>query len=280
MWIETHSHLDAPEFDADRALVVQRAKNCGLFTMVVPAVQAVDFEKVRSMAHAYDVHYALGIHPLFTATAEPSDLDTLDHALNRYCDDPRCLAIGEIGLDYFVTGLDADKQHHFYKEQLKLAQKYQLPVILHVRKSIDTVLKHLRQHKIPGGIAHAFNGSDQQAHAFIDRGFKLGFGGSLTFERALRIRHLATTLPLHALVLETDSPDIPPHWLYVNAEQRALGKCTRNEPAQLPRIAQTLATLRGVSLDHLAQCTTHNASEALPKLRRFLQEKLALKPLP
>jgi TatD DNase family protein len=185
-------------------------------------------------------------------------------------DDPRLVAVGEIGLDYFVPGLDAQQQELFYREQLALARRHGLPVILHVRRSADQLLKHLRSAGV-GGIAHAFNGSMQQAQEFVRLGFKLGFGGTVTFERALQVRRLATQLPLTALVLETDSPDIPPHWLYCTAEQREAGqRQLPNEPAQLPRIAQVLADLRGISLDELAEATMRNAVAALPKLGALL----------
>jgi TatD DNase family protein len=177
------------------------------------------------------------------------------------------VAVGEIGLDYFVPGLDGARQELFYRRQLELALRHGLPVILHVRRSADRLLKHLRQVPVRG-IAHAFNGSDQQAQEFVKLGFKLGFGGAVTFDRALQLRRLAAELPLSALVLETDSPDIPPHWLYRTAEQRAAGQAQgRNEPAQLPRIAQVVAQLRGLTPDELAQATTRNALEALPRLR-------------
>jgi TatD DNase family protein len=161
-----------------------------------------------------------------------------------------------------------DKQQHFYKAQLQFAQQHQLPVILHVRRSADWLLKGLRQTQVQGGIAHAFNGSLQQAQTFIDLGFKLGFGGALTFDRALQLRRLATELPLSAIVLETDAPDIPPHWLYANAEQRAAGRPQgRNEPAELPRIAKVLAELRGITLEEVAAVTRANARAALPRLQ-------------
>jgi TatD DNase family protein len=172
--------------------------------------------------------------------------------------------VGEIGLDGFVPGLDMALQQHHYQAQLKLAQRFDLPVILHVRRSADLLLKGLRQTPVQGGIAHAFNGSLQQAQQFIAMGFKLGFGGALTFERANQLRLLATELPLDALVLETDAPDIPPHWLYVTAEQRALGVAQgRNAPDQIPRIAQVLADLRGISLEEVALATSANVCSVL-----------------
>lgn len=272
MWIDTHAHLDAAEFEPDRAAVHRRARAAGVLKCVIPAVAAANFDTVRLLANAQQDAYALGIHPLFTPTATEADLTQLDAALHAHCDDPRLVAVGEIGLDGFVPELNTPeavaKQEQFYKAQLKLAQQHQLPVILHVRRSADWLLKGLRNTPVVGGIAHAFNGSLQQAQAFIALGFKLGFGGALTYDRALQLRRLAMELPLSAIVLETDAPDIPPHWLYTTAEQRAAGQPQgRNEPAELPRMAQVLAELRGISLDALATATSANAREALPRLQ-------------
>jgi len=266
MWIDTHCHLDAAEFDTDRAAVVERARAAGVVQIVLPAVGRENFDTVRLLAHEHGFAYALGIHPLCVERAVDDDLRALSDALAEHRADPCLVAIGEIGLDHFVPGLDHARQERFYAEQLKLARRFELPVILHVRRSADTLLKHLRLTTVRGGIAHAFNGSEQQALAFVALGFKLGFGGAMTFERALQIRRLAQTLPAESIVLETDAPDIPPHWLYRTAAERAAGASSRNEPAELPRIAQTLAELRGVSLPTLAQLTSANARAALPGL--------------
>ncbi len=267
MWIDTHCHLDAAEFDADRTDVIARAAAAGVARIVLPAVQVANFDTVRTLAHAHGFVYALGIHPLCVDRAADGDLRRLRQALAAQRGDPRLVAVGEIGLDHFVPGLDRARQEHFYAEQLTLAQEFGLPVILHVRRSADTLLKHLRRCPVRAGFAHAFNGSEQQARAFVELGFKLGFGGAMTFERALQIRRLAQVLPLDAIVLETDAPDIPPHWLYRTAPQRAAGERSRNEPAELPRIATTLAALRGMSLEALAQATSANARAVLPGLR-------------
>jgi TatD DNase family protein len=266
MWTDTHCHLDAAEFDADRDAVVARARAAGVAQIVVPAVARSNFDTVRTLAHAHGFGYALGIHPLCVEQADDDDLRQLSDALAEHRADPRLVAVGEIGLDHFVPGLDRARQAQFYVAQLKLARRFDLPVILHVRRSADTLLKHLRVEKVRGGIAHAFNGSEQQAIAFVALGFKLGFGGAMTFERALQIRRLAQMLPAEAIVLETDAPDIPPHWLYRTAAERATGQSSRNEPAELPRIAQTLAELRGLSLPALAELTSANARAALPGL--------------
>ncbi len=241
-----------------------------------------NFDTVRQLAQQTGDAYALGIHPLFVPQAQDGDLDLLDQALATHRDDPRLVAVGEIGLDYFVPALQAPallaRQQHYYRAQLKLAKKYALPVILHVRRSADHVLKQLRAVAGPGketgqwlGIAHAFNGSAQQAQAFIDLGLKLGFGGAMTFEAANQLRRLAATLPLDALVLETDAPDIPPQWLYATAAQRAAGQVQGiNSPAELPRIGAVLADLRGLAVEDVAAATTANALAALPRLKALL----------
>ena len=269
MWIDTHCHLDAPEFDPDRPAVLARARAAGVHGLVLPAVQVRHFAALRELAHQQGLAYALGIHPLYVDQSAEGDLATLEATLAAHHADPRLVAVGEIGLDHFVPGLSRERQDQFYAAQLKLAQRFELPVILHVRRSADSLLKQLRRIPVRGGIAHAFNGSAQQAQAFIDLGFKLGFGGTLTFERALQIRRLAQSLPIEALVTETDAPDIPPHWLYQTAEQRAAGadpRLARNEPAELPRMAAELARLRGISPQALAAQTCTNALAALPRL--------------
>ncbi len=267
-WIDTHCHLDAPEFGGDAAAVVARARSEGVAQMVVPAVERANFDAVRGLAGTHELAYALGIHPLYADRADDADIECLGQALEANRRDPRLVAVGEIGLDHFVPGSDRARQESVYAAQLRLARAFDLPVILHVRRSADTLLKHLRRTPVPGGIAHAFNGSTQQALAFVTLGFKLGFGGAMTFERALQLRRLAQTLPLEAIVLETDAPDIPPQWLYrTSAERRSEpGTASPNEPAQLPRIAQTLAALRGISLTEIAEATWANACAALPKL--------------
>ncbi|MDZ4075833.1 MAG: TatD family hydrolase [Hylemonella sp.] len=274
-WIDTHCHLDALEFAADVAAVRARARERGVVHCVLPAVQVAHFADVRRLAHAFGDSYALGIHPLYVKQAQDEDLARLDAALAEHRDDPHLVAVGEIGLDYFLPELCEsplrERQEHFFVEQLRLARKHGLPVILHVRRSADMLLKGLRAvgNGNPWqGIAHAFNGSPQQAQAFIALGLKLGFGGALTYERAQNLRRLAAELPLDAIVLETDAPDMPPHWLYTTAEQRANGEAQgRNEPGELPRIAQVLAGLRGLDPATLERQTRENSKVALPRLQ-------------
>ncbi|PXW98773.1 TatD DNase family protein [Sphaerotilus hippei] len=266
LWIDTHCHLDAAEFAADRLQVREQARAAGVGRLVLPAVGVSSFTAVQALAHQGGDAYALGLHPLFVAEQPEDAIDRLDQALADAATDPRLVAVGEIGLDGFVPGLDRALQQRCCAAQLVQARRAGLPVILHVRRSADALLQLLRRHPVAGGIAHAFNGSLQQAQAFVDLGFRLGFGGAMTFERALQIRRLAAELPEQALVLETDAPDIPPQWLYRTAAQRAAGAVSRNAPAELPRIGATLAALRGWTLEQTAAITSANAVAALPRL--------------
>jgi TatD DNase family protein len=280
-WIDTHCHLDASEFNGDRTAVRAAAQAAGVAHCVIPAVEPSNFDTVRALAHAGGDSYCLGIHPLCSPRAGPEDLISLATHLQTHQGDSRLVAVGEIGLDYFVPELTRsplrEQQEQIYRAQLKLARQFGLPVVLHVRRSADRVLKHLREVGKGGpawsGIAHAFNGSAVQAHEFIKLGFKLGFGGAVTFERALQLRNLAQTLPLESIVLETDSPDIPPHWLYATQQDRQDGMAQgRNAPGELPRIAAVVAQLRGMTVETLAQATTQNACQALPKLAALLPQ--------
>ncbi|OHC70442.1 MAG: DNAase [Rhodocyclales bacterium RIFCSPLOWO2_02_FULL_63_24] len=253
MLVDTHCHLDAAEFDADRTAVADAATLAGVGMIVVPAVERANFGAVASVCRDYPhCVAAYGIHPMYVPQARDEDLEALRDTVLR----EHPLAVGEIGLDRFVEPRDDRRQERYFTAQLELARETSLPVLLHVRRAIDPVLKQLRRCRVSGGIAHAFNGSRQQADEFIKLGFKLGFGGAMTFPRASRIRELAATLPLDAIVLETDAPDIPPEWR-VGA---------RNTPDQLPRIAQVLADLRGIELQAVAAATTANAAAVLPRL--------------
>jgi TatD DNase family protein len=282
-WIDTHAHLDATELEtwvSKKKWPLAGVNNAqaaieNIAIVVIPAVHAANFEAVRALAHRLSCSYALGIHPLYIRDASEADLALLDRLLTQHQGDPRLVAVGEIGLDFFVTALCQEpllsRQTFFYKEQLKLARKHALPAILHVRRSADQLLKGLRQIEVCGGIAHAFNGSLQQAQQFVGMGFKLGFGGAATYERATQLRLLARELPPEAMVMETDSPDIPPHWLYTTAAQREAGAAQGiNTPDELPRIGQVLAQLRGVSPQEWAAQTTRNALAALPRLKNCL----------
>lgn len=263
MLIDTHCHLDAAEFDRDRPRVIARARAAGVAGIVIPAVARGNFAAVRDLAQALPGGaYALGIHPMYVRDADDEDLDRLRDAVAAAMGDPRFVAVGEIGLDFFVEaiaiGEQRERQERFYRTQLELAARFGLPVLLHVRRSQDVLLKYLRRVEVPGGIAHAFNGSRQQADLFVQRGFVLGLGGEMTYERSRNIRRLAGAMDVSTLVLETDAPDIPPAWLPRDGR--------RNEPAELPRIAQVLGELRGMTGAEIAAATAANAQRALPRL--------------
>ena len=265
--IDTHCHLDAAEFDADRDVLANEAREQGVAAIIVPSVHQSNFETVIKLAQQHThVHYALGIHPMYVNQSQAQDLTSLKIRLEQAVASQKPpVAVGEIGLDFFVTTENRSQQIYFFTEQLKLANQFDLPVILHVRRAVDEVLKYCRQFNIKGGIAHAFNGSRQQADEFIKLGFKLGFGGAMTYPRALKIRALAQTLPIEAIVLETDAPDIAPIWLTQLGENQANIKA-RNSPLELMKIAQVLADLRGLKLAQVTDITTNNALQILPKI--------------
>lgn len=248
--IDTHCHLDAGEFDADRDAVYARAQAAGVVLQIIPAVTAANFDDVAATCQRYPGCLpAWGMHPMYIHVHHDGHLDLLRQRIETW----RPVAVGEIGLDLFVPGLDYATQERYFVAQLKLAREYDLPVLLHCRRANDQILKHLRRIPVRGGIAHAFSGSRQQADAFLGLGFKLGFGGAFTWPRATRLQALARELPLEAIVLETDSPDIPPAWV---------GK-GRNEPGELKRIAEQLAELRGISYEEVARATRANAEAVL-----------------
>ena len=267
MWIETHTHFDAPEFEVSRSRDWLRARERGVVAQVIPAVAPFNFATVREVAHAHEgSFYALGIHPMYVMTVvrempRETAIAALRAAIESALPDERFVALGEIGLDGFVADLDWDTQVWFLREQLKLAREFDLPVLLHVRRAVDPVGKYVREFGIQKGIAHAFNGSDVQADVFVNMGLHLGFGGTLTYERSRQIRRLAARVPLGSVVIETDAPDIPPAWL---AEGEA------NHSFELPRMAQVLAEVRGMSEVDLAQALWRNSLNALPRMRAVL----------
>lgn len=244
MLVDSHCHLDAAEFAADREAVVARAQQAGVRAIIVPAVSLASLASTAAMALTWPdwAYPAYGLHPIY-AHADDALIQ-----LRAWLRQHPAVAIGEIGLDGLHSALSATEQEALFIAQLRLAQEHDLPVLLHVRRAVDSVLKCLRRHPVKGGIAHAFNGSQQQAEQFIAMGFKLGFGGALSYPRALQLRRLATQLPLESLVLETDGPDIPPEW------------AARSEPADIARTAALLAQLRGIAPDVVAQTTGRNVA--------------------
>ncbi len=252
--IDTHCHLDVAEFDADREQVIAQCRAAGVAHIVVPAVDAAGWDGLLTLCHRHregtpQLYPALGLHPIYSDRHRDADLA----ALARRLADNRPLAVGEIGLDFYIDGADRARQLTLFEAQLDLAREAGLPVLLHVRKAHDQVLACLRRARVPGGIAHAFNGSLQQAQQYLDLGFKLGFGGMLTYPRSRKLREMARTLPAEAIVLETDAPDMTV----------ASHHGERNSPAYLPECLAALAELREQTPARLAAQTTANARAVL-----------------
>lgn len=243
---DTHCHLDVPEFDADRQAVLTRTRRAGVSRLVIPAIDAAGWDGLLAFCRQEQGLYpALGLHPIYT----PSHLDAHLVQLRERVATEKPVAIGEIGLDFFIDNPDRERQQELFEAQLAIAEEFQLPVLVHVRKAHDQVLKALKKFSLPGGIAHAFNGSLQQAEQYLERGFHFGFGGMLTYERSKKIRRLAAELPLESIVLETDAPDMT----------TAAHHNERNSPEYLPEVLAALAEVRGGASDELAAQTTANA---------------------
>lgn len=244
--IDTHCHCDFSEFDTDREHVLQHCQQLGLLALIVPATQASGWDHLLSICAQYNELYpALGLHPMFSEQHKDSDIDLLSDYITRF----QPLAVGEVGLDFYHSSADSERQIELLEQQLRLAQAARLPVIMHVRKAHEQVLGLLKKYQLCGGIIHAFNGSLQQAERYIDMGFKLGFGGTLTYSNASKIHHLAKTLSIDDMVLETDAPDMSP----------SMHKGERNSPEYLLEILQALAILRDEAPELIAKATTRNA---------------------
>lgn len=244
--IDTQTHLDFPEFDADRGVVLEDARRAGVGAIIVSGVSAATWPRLLAVTGAAPLLFpALGLHPMFVAEHTESDLADLIEAIARH----RPVALGEVGLDFHMPDLDRRAQIRLFEAQLGIAREADLPVILHVRKAHDEVLARLRRAGLRGGTVHAFGGSRQQADQYLALGFKLGFGGAMTYPRATKLRALAAALPAEALVLETDAPDLPP----------VAHRGERNSPAYLPEVLQAMAMLRDEDPLILARQTTDNA---------------------
>jgi TatD DNase family protein len=250
--IDTHTHLDFPDFDADRAQVLDNAAARGVKRVVVLGVHQANWQRVWDLALADDrVYAALGLHPVFLEEHRPDHLDALSLWLQRLHGHPKLCAIGEFGLDYYLKDLDRDRQQALFEAQLKLAVDFELPVLLHVRHSHAAVIATLKRFKLPrSGVIHAFAGSWEEAREYLKLGFKLGLGGAPTWPQALRMHKVLPRLPLESIVLETDSPDMAP----------SMYPGIRNSPGHLPDIAEALARIMGTDALTLAAASTHNAN--------------------
>ncbi len=248
--IDTHCHLDVTSFDKDRDDVLEQCRKQGITKIIVPAIIAKTWNNLLNLCKKEKGLYpTLGLHPIFIEQHDESDLALLENTLKNNLP----VAIGEIGLDFYSKELDKNKQVMLFEQQLFLAKKYHLPVILHVRKAHDQVLQLLKKIKVKGGFCHAFNGSIQQAEKYIELGFKLGFGGTLTYTNSKKIHQLATAIPLEHIVLETDAPDM------VVESHRG----ERNSPEYIVEALNVLATLRHKSVGFIANQTTLNANNVI-----------------
>ena len=246
MLIDSHCHLDAPEFDADRDAVIARARAASVVAQVIPAVAANGWTKLADLCTNHEgLHPAYGLHPMYLDAHHDAHLDTLRLLLVS----ERAVAVGECGLDYHVEGLDVQRQQFFFEEQLKIARDFDLPVIVHARKAVDAVIATLRRIGGLRGVVHSFSGSLEQAEQLWKLGFHLGIGGPVTYERAQRLRRIVATMPIEFLLLETDAPDQPD----------ALHRGQRNEPSRLTVVRDCVAELRSSPPDALAQATHDNA---------------------
>lgn len=244
--LDSHSHLDVDEFDADRAAVVDRARAAGVTRQIVPAIEAATWPNLRAICLAFDGLFpAYGLHPTYLQRHDDAHIDELRDWLER----ERPVAIGECGLDFFVDGLDRDRQRVVFDAHLRLAREFDLPLIVHARHAVDDVIAAVRRIRGLRGVVHSFSGSRQQAELLWANGFLVGLGGPVTYERANRLRTLAATMPIEYLLLETDSPDQP------GASRRG----QRNEPSRLVEVLHVVASLRGQSVDAVAAATTANA---------------------
>jgi len=246
MLVDSHSHFDAPELDADRDAALARARAAGVTRQVVPAVAAAGWQKLRDVCTGdAGLFPAYGLHPMYLAEHRPGHLPALRDWIAR----ERPVAVGECGLDFFVEGLDADEQHRYFDGQLRLAREFDLPVIVHARRAVDAVLAAIRRVGGLRGVVHSFSGSPEQARQLWQLGFLIGLGGPVTYARANRLRTLARTMPLEYLLLETDSPDQPDAGI----------RGQRNEPARLVAVRDAIADLRGAAPDEIARATSANA---------------------
>ncbi|MBW8849882.1 MAG: TatD family hydrolase [Xanthomonadales bacterium] len=246
MLVDSHAHLDAPEFDADRDAVLARARAAGVARQIVPAVNAAGWPKLRELCRGEaGLLPAYGLHPMYLDDHRETDLVELHAWIER----ERPVAVGECGLDFFVEGLDPARQALFFDGQLRLARDFDLPVVVHARRAVDQVIAAIRRFGPLRGVIHSYPGSADQAKRLFDLGFLVGIGGPVTYDRANRLRTLAATLPIECLLLETDAPDQP------DSDHRG----QRNEPARLVRVLETVAELRSMPPAEVAAATTANA---------------------
>lgn len=253
--IDSHCHLDFADFDQDRQTLIDGLFSKNVSKAIVPSVNVGNWQAVLKLAQKFSqIHPALGIHPCFLDNAQHSDIDDLALLIEQHLkpqpDQAKVVAIGECGLDFTLDNVD--QQRFYFTEQIKLAEQFKLPLIIHHRKSNDIVLAFLRKFKPQyGGVIHAFSGSMQQAEQYIDLGFKLGIGGTITYDRAQKTRDVVRQVPLTSLVIETDAPDMP-----IFGRQGS-----RNSPEFLGEIFTVLTLLREESATEIEQQLQRNTEQ-------------------
>jgi len=251
--IDSHTHLDFPDFDADRAALLADSRALGVRRMVVLGVYQRNWQRLWDLVQSdANLYAAFGLHPVYLDEHRPADLSELGDWLTRLAGHRQVCAVGEIGLDFFLEQLDRERQQQLFDAQLQLAKDFELPALLHVRRSHAAVIATLKRFRLKrAGIVHAFAGSREEAREYLKLGFKLGLGGAATWPQALRLRKVIADLPLEAVVLETDSPDMAP----------VMYPGQRNSPQHLPAICTALAEIMGIDPEHLAAASTANACE-------------------
>ena len=243
---DSHAHIDDASFDEDRDAMFARAGEAGVRRIIVPAVDQASWQRIAAICDSRPEAYpAYGLHPIYIDRHHPEHLDALVTQLNTH----RAIAVGEIGLDFFLPELDPERQREYFQRQLRIARDFDLPIIVHARRAMDEVTSTIKRIGGLRGVVHSFSGSLQQAQRLWELGFHIGIGGPLTYERAQRLRHLVASMPLDHLLLETDAPDQP------GAGHRG----QRNEPAHLLDVLGVVAQLRGQSEAEIAVATTANA---------------------
>jgi len=253
--VDSHCHIDFDCFDSDRAKILSRCREFGISHLIVPSVGRSHWDKTIRICSQYrQLLPALGMHPYNIEQHQLSDIDVLNEAVRKHSP----IAIGEIGLDFYLASLDKDKQQQIFLAQLEIAQKHQLPVIIHARKAHQQIIECLRRIKTVGGIIHAFNGSLEQAREYIKLNFKLGFGGAFTNPKANKLRKLAVELPLTSIVLETDAPDMLPHFV----------SASPNSPEYLPQIFEGLVELRNEDKERLEMQIFSNCADLFPDIKQ------------
>lgn len=244
--IDAHCHLDFKTFDLDRLQVLQRAADINISDIIIPGTQKKYWQRIRSLCATHDnLHACYGLHPYWVKQHELQDIAELRH----YIKTSSTVALGECGLDFRPQQADKSLQLEFFEAQLTIAEEYQLPVVIHSVKATETVIQTLKKYQNLTGMIHSYSGSLEQAKQLIDLNFFISIGGSVTYERANKIKKVAAGIPLTSLLVETDAPDQPD---FLHSDKR-------NEPAFLINTVAAIAAIRKSDSAEISRQTTINA---------------------